>query len=214
MKIPLRSLVVALPSIVVLYIAGIASPAFANPNPKPPHGQKAAFFTGGSGTAGWVNGNDPLVPSDTDGKVIQLTSPDSSSYGGFVAHALDGVRFSSISTISYDYVTNQSGSSGGSPRLNIDLSDGVQVQLGPPSVTANTWGSENDSSADWNWGNTDPSVANGSTLAQEQAAHPDATVEDAFLVDDSGWVAAPFDVQIDNMNLNGTIYTAPTTAKH
>ena len=213
MKISLRGLAVALPSIVVLCIAGIASPAFAKPGPKPPHGQKADFFTGGSGTAAWVPGNDPLVPSDHDGWVIGLTSPDASSYGGFVAHALDGVRFSTISTISYDYWTNQSGASGGSPRLNIDLSDGVQLQLGPPSVAANTWASENDSSGDWNWGNTDPSVADGSTLAQEQAAHPDATVEDAFLVDDSGWVAAPFDVEIDNMNLNGKIYTAPT-GKH
>jgi hypothetical protein len=199
-----------------LVVVGLmaASPAFARSNSKPPNGQKAAFFMGGNGTAGWVNGNDPLVPSDTDGKVIQLTSPDGSSYGGFVAHAIDGVLFSSISNISYDYVTNQSGGSGGSPRLCIDLSDGVQVQLGPANVTADTWSSETNSSHDWNWGNSDPDVSDGSTLAQEQAAHPGATVMDAFLIDDSGWIAAPFNVQIDNMNLNGTVYTAPATSKH
>lgn len=180
------------------------------------NGQKAAFFTGGSGTGGWVNGNDPLAPGDTDGKVMALSSPNGSSWGGFVANALNGEPITSISALSYDFqVTSPdwSGGGGGSPRLVVDFSDGGSIDLN--AVTPLTPGQ---------WVHMDAMSGavdnNGGTCgygyqvswSTALSCHSGASVNDAFVVVDSGWIA-PMNVQVDNLTLNDTTYSSPGTAK-
>src|SRR5579859_4226457 len=99
MRVTYRMAAVAIS--VLLGLVGLTATAGATPihHPKGP-----AFFTGGSGTAGWVDGNDSLVPSDIDGKVMQFSSPNSpAGYGGFVAHAIDGLPIERIKALSYDF---------------------------------------------------------------------------------------------------------------
>jgi hypothetical protein len=214
MNIRNSALLVALPGLAALGVAVMAPSASAvAPNS---NGQKAAFFTGGTGRAGWVNGNDGAAPGDTDGKVMSLTSPDGSSYGGFAAHAIDGVDVSDITALSYDFdVTSPdwSGGGGGSPRLVVEFSDGGNVALNPvTSLTSGTW-----VHMDAMTGAVDNE--GGSCGFQYQiswsdaaACHAGESVTDAFVVVDSGWVA-PMSVQVDNLTLNNTVYTSPGTAK-
>jgi hypothetical protein len=201
--------------------AALAVPALAaNPAHPPNGGSKAAFFTGGIGTAGWVSGNDTLVAADTDGKVMQLSSPNDGSYpyAGFQGHGIDGLAIADITALSYDFNASQTGNSLGSPRLVIEFVGGSTAQLGPAALTANTWVNENGmTSSDWNLGNTDGvGCAYGITWAAEVACHSGATVKDAFVVNDSGYAfAAPagLTVQVDNLTLNSTVYSAPASSK-
>lgn len=207
-----------------LIAVGAASAAFlavgaAGAGAKVPggnNGQKAAFFTGGSGTAGWVSGDDPLAPGDTDGKVMALSSPDGSSYGGFVANALNGEPITSISALSYDFAVTSSdwnGGGGGSPRLVVDFSDGGSIDLNPVTMlTPGQWVHMDAMSGavDNNGGSCGYLYqASWSTVL---TCHSGATVEDAFLVVDSGWIA-PMNVQVDNLVLNNRTYSSPGTAK-
>lgn len=219
MRLVTRAVATALPFAAVIAMSGSASAATV----KVPNGQKAAFFTGGTGTAGWVNGNDGFVPGDTDGKVMQLSSPDGSSYGGFVAHAIDGVAASDINALSYDFQVTTPGWTGGglgSPRLVVEFSDSTdsspsEIALNPVTdLTPGTWyHMDAGSGAVDNEGGTCGFLYQAS-LSTALACHPGVTVMDAFVVDDSGWsTAGPFAVQVDNLTLNDTVYSTPGTAK-
>jgi hypothetical protein len=194
--------------------AVVALAAPANATQPAGHGPKqhtGTFFTGGSGTGGWATGNDALVPGDRDGKVVQLSSPDGSSWAGFQGHALDGLALSSVSALSYDFAITSawSGGGGGSPRLVVALSDGGNVALNSvdPSLTTGTW-----VHMDAIGGAVDNSGGCGylyqASWNDAVACHPGATVTDAYVVVDSGWMA-PMTVQVDNVTMNSTVYTKP-----
>ena len=219
MRLVTRAVAAAVPFAAVLAMSGSASATSVNV----PNGQKAAFFTGGSGSAGWVNGDDGFVPGDTDGKVMQLSSPDGSSYGGFVAHAIDGLAASDINSLSYDFRVTTAGWTGGglgSPRLVVEFTDSTStapsdIALNPVTdLTPGTWyHMDAGSGAVDNEGGTCGFLYQA-TLSTALACHPGVTVMDAFVVDDSGWsTAGPFTVQVDNLALNGTVYSGPGTAK-
>lgn len=222
MKVLARALAAALPFAAIL---GMSSDAFAGPV-NVPHGQKTAFFTGGSGTAGWVNGADPLAAADTDGKVMQLASPaftSDANYGGFVAHALDGLPVDAIHALSYDFQVTTPGFSGGglgSPRLVVEFnnssgaSDG-NIALNPvTSLTPGTW-----SNMDATTGAVDVTGGTCNYLYQAtwgnwQSCFTGDRVADAFVVNDSGWgPSGSITVQVDNLTLNNTVYSSPGTAK-
>jgi hypothetical protein len=189
------------------------------------NGNKAAFFTNGTGTGGWVHGNDPLVPHD-NGQVIQLSSPaflltDSTfNYAGFVGHGIDGLPIADITALSYDFQVTTPGwtiGGNGSPRLVVELSDGGNVQLLPvTTLTTGTW-----VHMDAMTGAVDNVGGSGIGCGSYQITWPNAvtchagtTVLDAFLVNDSGWAASSgLTVQIDNLTLNDTVYSHPGTSK-
>jgi len=193
-------------------VVALAAPASATPpaghGPKPHNG---TYFSGGSGTGSWAPGSDALVSSDNDGKVIQLSSPDGSSWAGFQGHALDGLALSSVSALSYDFAVTSpgwSGGGGGSPRLVVDLSDGGNLALNPvDTLTTGTW-VHMDATSGAVDGNGGCGYQYQATWTAALACHPGTTVVDAFVVVDSGWIA-PMTVQVDNVTMNNTVYTKP-----
>jgi hypothetical protein len=120
-----------------LGVAALAGAASAAPTAS--NGSKSAFFTDGNGAASWVNNNNSVGQSN----VIQLSSPNGTSYGGFVGHGIDGVAIGNITALSYDFqVTTPKWTSGGggSPRLVVDLSDGGSLALNPVApLVSGTW---------------------------------------------------------------------------
>ena len=192
------------------------------------NGQKAAFFTGGTGTAGWVSGIDPLVPGSPT-QVIQLSSPAFSlsdatyNYSGFVAHAIDGLSASAISALSYDFQVTTPGWNGGgsgSPRLVVDFNNANgqyagNIQLDPvTSLASGVWQNMNAMTGAVDVSGGSCGYRYQASWATAAACFNGATVLDAYVVNDSGWVApSGFTVQIDNLNLNGTIYSHPSSGK-
>lgn len=218
MRLMFRAVTIVFVSVLTLSFGGsaLASPSQSN-------GQKAAFFTGGTGRAGWVSGTDPLAASPT-GQVIQLSSPAvGGGYGGFVPHALDGLELSDVTALSYDFqVTTPgwTGGGGGSPRLVVELDNGGNLQLYPATpLTSGTWGH-----LDAMTGAVDTNGVGScgyryqASWATIQACDAGAKVTGAFLVNDSGWLASTnrlpdFTVQIGNLTLNSTVYDHPATSK-
>lgn len=202
MQMSYRTVAAVFTAGVMLGVAGLTGAADAKPT-KPPKSDKGTFFTGGNGTARWVK--------STDGKVMQLSSPDGSSWAGFQGNAIDGVAIEDITALSYDFqVTSPgwTGGGGGSPRLVVEFSDGGDIALNPvTSLTTGTWVHMDAIS-----GAVDNRGGSGAGCGSYQIAwsdvvtcHAGASVLDAFVVNDAGWIA-PLTVQVDNLTLNATVY--------
>jgi hypothetical protein len=196
MKITSRVAAVAAGALIgVAAVAGAAGAATV-----PPKGSNATFFADGGGTASLQN--------TSIGKVIQLFSPNG-GYGGFDAHALDGAKVGDIKALSYDYrvtTPNWNSLGGGSPRLEVDFSDGGSIALNPVTVLSSSW-----VHMDAMKGFVDTNGGAGGYGYQVPwktavADHPGATVVGAAVINDSGWLA-PLTVQIGNLTLNSTVYT-------
>jgi hypothetical protein len=201
MKMMYRVAAVAAGAVVgVAALAGAAGAASHGPN-----GSKAAFFVGGNGTASWQ--------STGTSQVIQLSSPDGNSWGGFVGHGIDGVKINNIRALSYDFrvtTPNWNSVGGGSPRLVVELNDGWSLDLNPVTTlsTGTTW-----NHMDALTGSVDEyGPANQyeyqTPWSQAVTEHTGVTVKDAFVVNDSGWLN-PLTVQISNLTLNNTVYNHP-----
>ena len=183
------------------------------------------LFSAFTGSAASVSGSDPLVPSDNDGNVLDLNSPNTCSasngytdcsYAGMTLPGLDGLSLSGVSALSYDFAVQTpgwSGEGGGSPRLVLALSDGGNVQLDPvASLTTGTWVHLNaiSGAVDDVDGTNESCGTYQITWSAAVACHDPATIVDAFIVNDSGWEASSgFDVWVDNMTLNNTVISAP-----
>ena len=183
------------------------------------------LFSGFTGSAAWVSGSDPLVPSDSDGVVLDLNSPHTCSatngytdcsYAGMTLWGLDGLSLGGVSALSYDFAVQTPGWSsggGGSPRLVLVLSDGGQVQLDTPAtVTTGTWVHlDAISGAVDNVNGTNESCATYQiSWSAAVSCHGAATIVDAFIINDSGWEASSgLDIWVDNMTLNHTVISAP-----
>jgi hypothetical protein len=183
------------------------------------------LFSGFTGSAAWVSGSDPLVPSDSDGKVLDLNSPHTCSasngytdcsYAGMTLPGLDGLSLSGVSALSYDFAVQTPGWSsggGGSPRLVLALSDGGNVQLDTAAtLTTGTWVHlDAISGAVDNVNGTNESCGTYQiTWSAAVACHGPATIVDTFIINDSGWEASSgFDVWVDNITLNRTGISAP-----
>lgn len=184
------------------------------------------LFSGFTGSAAWTNGSDPLVPSDTDAKVLDLDSPHTCSasngytdcsFAGMSLPGVDGLTLAGVTALSFDFAVQTPGwtqAGGGSPRLVLLLSDGGNVNLN----------SEGTVLATGQWvhldaltgvvdnvnGTNETCGTSGITFAAARACHGSATVTDAFVVNDSGWLASSgLDVWVDNLALNSTVTSAP-----
>jgi hypothetical protein len=127
-----------------------------------------------------------------------------------VLHALDGLPISSITALNYDFQVTTPGwniGGGGSPRLVVEFSDGGSVALNPVgTLTTGAWIHMDaiNGAVDNNGGACGFLYqASWSTAA---GCHSGATVLDAFIVNDSGWLGS-FTVQVDNLTLNSTVYS-------
>jgi hypothetical protein len=204
MKITSR--VAALAAGAVVGVAALAGAAGAAPSPSS-NGSKAAFFAGGTGTASWQDTSD-------SGQVIQLSSPDGNSYGGFQGHGIDGVKISAIKALSYDFRVVTPGwnaSGGGSPRLVVDLSDGWNLDLNPVTTLSAGTGWNHMDALTGSVDEMNPTTNGYHYQTPWNVAvieHQGATVQDAYVVNDSGW-EAPLTVQIHNLTLNSTVYNHP-----
>ncbi|MDE3087282.1 MAG: hypothetical protein KGJ77_11015 [Acidobacteriota bacterium] len=179
------------------------------------------LFSAYTGSSAWVTGNDPLVPTDADHVVLDLNSPYTTcasngytgcSYAGMTLPGVTGLPLSRVTALKYDLAVQTPGWSsgdGGSPRLVLLLSDNGNVQLyAAGTVTAGTW-----VHLDALTGAVDNVNGTGESCGTYQitwsaavACHGAATIVDAFIVNDSGWVATSgFDVWVDNMTLGSTV---------
>jgi hypothetical protein len=118
----------------------------------------------------------------------------------------------SITTLSFDFNANQTGASGGSPRMVVQFSDGGNGQLRPLTWTANTWTTVDGMSGN-NWDNSGGSggFVYGTSWSGILACHPGATITGIFVVNDSGWLYPNTGEQVtlDNIMVNTLIATGP-----
>lgn len=206
-----RNALLVAPAVGLLGLVGSAAPALAAGHG---HGHPL-YFTGGSGTAAWVAGTDTAAPADTDGKVLQLSSPDGSSYAGVNLDALDGLSLGSVTALSYDYRSpDYAGLGGGSPRLVVGLDDGGTLDLNPVTDLSTGWTTMDaiGGAVDNQGGSLDGQPCGTYQLSWTDAVacHPDATITGVWIVNDPGWlVPGGLTVDVDNITLNSTVYSAP-----
>ena len=188
-----------------------------------------SFFVGRvgpvhNGQARWTNTDS----NDADPFSVELSVPE-----GFTQVDPDGTPhfFTSFAGInfhhvppappanppSFDFKTDRTGASDGSPRLVMIFSDGGNINLRPLTWEQDKWISEGP-------GNTsDPAFvnnweSNGGTcgFVYEQpydvvlGCHAGQTITDAFIVTDSGWANAPYKNWIDNIQYGGTTISQPS----
>ena len=149
------------------------------------------FFSGGTGTAGWVTYTPP-PPGATETLSIALyvNGSNASDYDDYAGVKIKGVGSSAPSVSpSFRFLSDTaSGSSGGSPRLRILFSDGGAIDVRPLSWALNTWTTVPTSSTDYdNYGGT-CGFLYGPTYATALSCHTGATVTQVHVVTDSGWL--------------------------
>jgi hypothetical protein len=170
--------------VVVQNLSVVASPE------KNPRSEWHAFSDAAwNDTAG--NGGPGLVTS----------SDGSGAYGGAFRTHLETTNPSDYSVLSYDFVANQTGSSGGSPRMHVAFSDGGSADLRPVSWTADQW-THVDGMTGTNWDNYGGSCGftYGTDWSTVVACHTGATVTGISVVNDSGWLYASGEqVVVDNL---------------
>lgn len=116
-----------------------------------------------------------------------------------------------ITALSFDFNANQTGASGGSPRMVVQFSDGGNGQLRPLTWTANTWSTVDGMSGN-NWDNSGGcGYEYGTTWSGILACHPGATITSIYVVNDSGWLypSTGEQVTLDNVTINDLVLTGP-----
>jgi parallel beta-helix repeat protein len=158
-----------------------------------------ATWTAGAG----VGGSYGLVTTSTQ-------TSSGVTYGGIALKKAPS-NPADIWALSFDFNTNQTGQSGGSPRLVVMFSDGGNAQLRPITWTANTW-AHLDGMSGTNWDNDGGcGYLYATTWQAVLACHPGATVSSIFVVNDSGWEypTAGEQVSLDNVTVNQYVATGP-----
>lgn len=119
---------------------------------------------------------------------------------------------SSITALSFDFNPNQTGPSGGSPRMVVQFSDGGDGELRPLAWAANTW-THLDGMTGNNWDNNGGSCGfvYATTWTTVMACHAGETITSIFVVNDSGWEYPSTGEQVilDNITVNKMIATGP-----
>ena len=119
---------------------------------------------------------------------------------------------SSITALSFDFNPNQTGSSGGSPRMVVQFSDGGSGDLRPLTWAANTW-THLDGMTGTNWDNNGGTCGfvYETTWTTVMGCHTGATITSIFVVNDSGWLypSTGEKVILDNITVNKIIATGP-----
>src|SRR5215471_1250652 len=148
----------------MLGLVAVSTMAFA----APPDNTAWAPFA----NADWVNGvgnaGFGLVTSS------QQTPGGNVTYGGIRLKTSDvPTDPNSISALSFDFKTNQTGGSGGSPRMVVQFSDGGDAELRPLTWTDNSW-AHLDGMVGNNWDNNGGSggCVYGTSRSQILVYHP------------------------------------------
>jgi hypothetical protein len=163
------------------------------------------------GDAVWVN------QTGNPGWGLVTSSDASGTYGGIQLRN-GPTSLASITAASFDFNANQTGASGGSPRLVFALSDGGNIQLRPLTWTANSWATEDGFGAgtnDWDTSGGSCGSLYGTTWATAAACAVGATITSIFLVNDSGWAYPTTGevVVVDNITVNNIVATGPSKIK-
>jgi hypothetical protein len=193
------------------------------PNPAGRQTISVSFFVGhvgppSNGSAHWTNTDS----NDPDRFSMLLEIPEGGTpANGFTSFA--GINFHHVPPVppanppSFDFKSDRSGSSGGSPRLVIVFSDLGNINLRPLAWVQNQWISEGpdptpDPSAATNWDNQGGTCGFlfEQTYEAVRACHSAAVVTAAFIVSDSGWLQAPYKNWIDNIQYDGKITSRPS----
>lgn len=165
-----------------------------------------SFFHGGAGSAHWTQD----ASNDTDPFSMRLDVPDSASYAGIDLQHVDG-QPAPVTAPSFDFQSSTAGPSGGSPRLQINFSDGGSVDLRPLAWTANSWTTENGNSTDWDNNGGTCGYLYENPYSVVSACHAGATVTSAYVVTDSGWLyPTGYANDIDNIQYGGTTISQPS----
>ncbi|MFL5884533.1 MAG: hypothetical protein ACJ77M_05645 [Thermoleophilaceae bacterium] len=123
-----------------------------------------------------------------------------------------------VNSASYDFNADQTGPSGGSPRLVFlftDKSGTSQAYLRPTDWTQDTW-THMDANTGNNWDSIGGSCAFqfNATFAQVKACHSGEPITAVFAINDSGWLyPAGETVVLDNVEVNGATATGPGNSK-
>lgn len=164
-----------------------------------------------SGDGQWVHG------AGNPGFGLVTSSDASGTYGGanMKSQFLPTTNPNDITAVSYDFNANQSGMSGGSPRLEIWFSDGGVGQLRPLAWNANTWTHEDGmTTSDWDSNGGCSQFAYEQTWTAVKACHAGSTITAIDVVNDSGWKypVTGEQVTLDNITVNNTVATGPGNA--
>lgn len=161
----------------------------------------ADFFSGGGGTAGFVEFT-PAPPGATDTESVALVIPDADAYAGFELTGIDNSAPAIAPSFAFRS-TVSSANTGGSPRLVMQFSDGGNMVLRPLTWTADTWTTVDGSQNLWDNSGGTCGFLYGVSYATALACHSGATVTEAYIVTDSGWVVAPYTHYIDDVSYEG-----------
>jgi hypothetical protein len=160
--------------------------------------------------AHWVKG----VGNPGYGLVTTSVSTSSTTtYGGIqLKKSFTPKNPSSITALSFDFKPNQTGNSGGSPRMVVQFSDGGDGELRPVAWVANTW-THLDGMTGANWDNNGGSCGfvYATTWTAVMTCHAGATITSIFVVNDSGWLYPSTGEQVilDNITVNKLTATGP-----
>ena len=162
-----------------------------------------SFFSGGTSSVAWENFT-PAAPGSTEPQSIKLQvhATSASDFDDFAGVQLLGVAGAAPATApSYDFISNQTGGSGGSPRLVMEFSDGGDMELRPLSLTAGSWVHESGASNDWDNHGGSCGFLFETSYPAALACHTGATVTAVFAVNDSGWLYPGSDLtfHLDNI---------------
>ena len=177
-----------------------------------------AAFAAPAGNAAWAPfaNADWVAGAGNPGYGLVTTSQQTP--GGKITYG--GIRLkssavptdpSTITALSFDFNPNQTGASGGSPRMVVQFSDGGNGQLRPLNWTANTWTTVDGMNGN-NWDNSGGcGPLYGTTWIAVLACHPNTTITGIFVVNDSGWKypATGEQVTLDNVTVNNLTATGP-----
>lgn len=149
-----------------------------------------------------------------------VTSSDASGTFGGIELRNGPTDPNAIDALSFDFNADQTGPSGGSPRLVVIFSDtntnGYGV-LRPLNWTADTW-THLDGLTGNNWDNQNGTSSGvcgffvfGTTWTAVKACHPGADITSMFLVNDSGWLypSSGETVVLDNVTVNDAVAAGP-----
>jgi hypothetical protein len=118
----------------------------------------------------------------------------------------------SITALSFDFTSNVTGNSGGSPRMDVSWSDGGSSSLRPLTLDASAGYQTIDGMTGSNWDNNYGGCGYryATTWSAVVACHPGATITGIDVVNDSGWLyPAGETITLDNITVNNTVATGP-----
>jgi len=162
-----------------------------------------------------------VSPGNASNRAVQLISDANTGvYSGIDFAVPAGLTINNLNLLSTDYNFTMGSCDLGSPRFGIVLSSdpnkAIFVYIGPPpSYTGCTTGWQNTGNLLTPASLVDSSQYGGTFYqpwAAAQAQFSGQTVTDIFLVSDNG-PSGTQTVQIDNTNVNGTLYTYEPTSK-